>query len=112
MKQYQFNAGARHCARERGAWAPTFMAASRPHHRELRGTLKRFVDECCVIGPQAVISAADLYQAFERWATTTGKAFIMLPHNFEERLSAAGWLSERSARGDARWVGIAVRQPN
>lgn len=88
------------------------MDAPRPHHRELRGTLKHFVEECCVTDPQAVISAAVLYEAFERWAALTGKAFIMLPHNFEERLSASGWRLERSARGDARWIGIAVRPPN
>lgn len=111
MKQYQFNAGARHCARERGAWEPAFTKSPEP--RELRGTLKHFVEDCCLADPQAMVNAAELYQAFERWSVATGKRRVMLRHNFEERLSTAGLrLDTGSARSKARWIGISLRRPN
>ncbi len=111
MKQYQFNAGARHCARERGAWESTFTAWPQP--QELRGRLKRFVAECCVFDPQAMVSAVELHQAFERWSLAAGKPRVMLLHNFEDRLSAAGLRRDTgSAHSKARWIGISLKRPN
>ncbi|MCZ2150873.1 MAG: hypothetical protein LC126_24265 [Bryobacterales bacterium] len=77
----------------------------------MHGTVKRFVVECCVLDPDADVVAAELYRAFEHWAAATGKRLVMLAHNFEERLMAAGLkLHAGSTSRNARWTGIALKQ--
>lgn len=113
MKQSQCNAGGRHCARERGVWQPVFTArATSKSNAELRGTLKQFVEQCCVLEPGTMICADVLYRTYVRWAVAVGKRSVMKQRNFETRMIAAGVQVEmgRPGRG-GRWVGLQLVQP-
>lgn len=112
MKQYQFNAGARYCARERGAWQPALVSMTAGKFGpEFRNTLKQFVEQCCVVEAGAIVGADDLYRAYERWATTIGKRCVMKLSGFEGRMIAAGVRRERGcAGGKDVWIGLKLKQ--
>src|SRR6266567_3330620 len=100
MKQYQCNAGARHCARERGAWEPATEAITLAFRAlEFRATLKQFVGQCCVIDPNARVAAADLYRSYERWAVSVGKHCVMQQRGFVGRMISAGVPMENGRDG-------------
>ena len=112
MKQSQCNAGGRHCARERGAWQPVITAMTVPKAAaEFRGTLKEFVEQCCVVETGSTVGAGDLYRAYERWAVAVGKRSVMNQRNFEARMILAGVRIEVGRLGDGNfWTGIKLKQ--
>ena len=112
MKQYQCNAGGRHCARERGAWQPMFAVISAPKAGpEFRNTLKQFVEQCCVLDPRGTVSAAELYGAYERWALAVGKRSVMKQRNFESRMIVAGVQIETGRLGGGDfWIGLRLKR--
>lgn len=112
MKQSQCNAGGRHCARERGAWQPVFTAPAPPRaNAELRGTLRQFVGQCCVVESGSTVDAGELYRVYERWAVAVGKRCVMKRRNFESRMISAGVQTDRGRSGrGGRWVGLKLVQ--
>ncbi len=112
MKQSQCNAGGRHCARERGAWQPVFTAMATPKaDPEFRGTLKEFVEQCCVVETGSAVGAGEIYRAYERWAVSIGKRGVMKQRNFETRMILAGVRIEMGRPGGGTfWVGLRMKQ--
>lgn len=106
------NAGGRHCARERGAWQPVLMAPATPRAgAEFRGTLKQFVEQCCVIEPGSTVGAGAIYRAYERWAVAGGKRSVMKQRNFEARMVLAGVRIELGRPGGGHfWAGLKLKQ--
>ncbi len=65
----------------------------------------RFLEECCVIGPEERVDAPLLTAAYQRWCRQTGE----FPHNARvvaELLSSRGLSNARGSHGVRRWSGV------
>ena len=111
MKQSQCNAGGRHCARMRGVWQPVITVIPAPDtDAKFRGTLKQFVEQCCVVEAGRAADAGEVYRVYERWAAAGGKRSVMKQKNFEACMILAGVRIEMGRPGgENSWTGIAPK---
>jgi putative DNA primase/helicase len=68
--------------------------------------LTSFIDECCVLSPEAQISSSDLYRAYTAWCDGNGIRAKCSNKTFTERLQKRGGLERVKTRAANVWVGI------
>lgn len=83
------------------------MMATDDYKQEM-DVLSDFLEECCVIVPNASASAASLYGAYIIWHKKTEGGDAMLQKEFGTRLGQAGF-SKKKKNGVIWWHGIGLR---
>jgi putative DNA primase/helicase len=92
----------------RGLDDPQAVVLATADYKTEEDLLREFIDERCVIDPEAITSSADLYRAYLQWAETAGERSIT-----KKALGAAlrerDFVATRDVQG-RRWKGIALKQ--
>jgi putative DNA primase/helicase len=104
--------GLRHWQAEGRLRAPAVVEASTRAYRTENDLLQPFIDECCVLDPDAWAASHALWQAYQTWTKEGGERFPLSRLEFLKHLGERGCAADRryvgrkAARG---WAGIRLR---
>jgi len=93
---------------EGGLGEPEKVAAATEGYRDEMDTLGGFVDECCVVRPEAWCKFADLYSAYTRWCEESNE-HPEKKRRFGDKLTERGFRPDNGAKNVAIRRGIALR---
>ena len=91
---------------ESGLAAPQAVIDSVSEYRQESDPVRRFIDECCVLDPDAVVQATALYHAYRVWATQAGEIKLS-QFKFGRSLSSRGF--ERRKVSTKVYVGLTLK---
>jgi P4 family phage/plasmid primase-like protien len=92
-----------------GLGVPPAVIEATDAYRNEMDRLAEFVEDCCVVSPDAWVSAGDLRLAYENWCRRTGERFPCGRNRFGERLKARGFKPGKRDSGTRRvWQGIGL----
>lgn len=95
-----------------GLRPPAEVMAATAAYRLEQDTLAGFLAECCITAPRAVVAAADLRTAYERYCEANGEQ----PLNAKQlgmRLTERGYVRERLGGAQRwHWRGLGLRTPD
>lgn len=96
----------RGCAdwQEKGLSAPPEVADATADYRADEDQVGRFIDDCCVMDPQATVRASDLFAAYRKWCEVVGEKESS-QKAFGQRLEEKGFKAGRNNRARF-WTGI------
>jgi len=89
-----------------GLAAPPTVIDAVSEYRQDSDPVRRFLDECCVLDPDAVVPATALYQAYRVWATQAGEIKLS-QFKFGRSLSSRGF--ERRKISIKVYYGLALK---
>ena len=87
---------------------PPRVTAATQAYREEMNILEGFIRECCVVSATAEASAADLYNAYQKWAKKNEET-VVSKRAFGSRLRTRGFVSARTSK-NRMWKGIGLKQ--
>ena len=91
-----------------GLETPDTVAAATTAYRGQMDVLGAFLDECCVIEPQAKVKVSELYTRYEYWFASSGERDKLSKKAFGMRLAERGFTEARET--GARWrIGLRLR---
>jgi putative DNA primase/helicase len=90
-----------------GLQAPDEVLEATGEYRSEMDVIGAFLDECCILGDEKTVSAADLYRAYGEWCKDTGEA-LEKQRKFGGRLTERGGFERyRGGKsGGHRWRGV------
>ena len=91
-----------------GLRPPASVRAATADYRTAEDALAPFIEDCCIVEPQAKSSAGDLYKGYFAWCGANGERPIG-KRGFGLRLDEKGLDSYRGTRGTRYWLGIRLR---
>jgi putative DNA primase/helicase len=91
-----------------GLRPPASVRAATAEYRTAEDALAPFIEDCCIVEPQAKSSAGDLYKGYSAWCGANGERPIG-KRGFGLRLDEKGLDSCRGTRGTRYWLGIRLR---
>lgn len=104
--------------KERGKFVqPESSAAMMRHFERMSSPVRAFVEDRCVLDPEASVSKASLYEAFKYWGQAEGRSYTLDHSAFGIKLRAAfpGMISDGrpSVEGERVYVykGLRLRAP-
>ena len=87
---------------------PEIVKAATESYREEMDIIGQFLEERCVIDPQANVSAATLWDEFAFWASENGEQADR--RIFAARLAARGFEKRKSGHGRIwTWFGVTLK---
>lgn len=89
-----------------GLAAPQAVIDSVAQYRKESDPIGLFIEECCVLDPDAVVQATALYQAYRMWATQAGEVKLS-QFKFGRSLSSRGF--ERRKVSTKVYVGLTLK---
>jgi putative DNA primase/helicase len=96
-----------------GLTPPQEVRVATEAYREEMDPLCGFIAECCVVTPDAVAMAKDLYKAYAVWAEETGEKRPMSQKEFGGRLKERGFMNTQETKGEnkgkSKWLGVGLR---
>jgi len=90
-----------------GLAIPAGVKAATDDYRMEMDPLTDFLDECCVMIPNAITGNADLYGSYKSWAGEAGHRFPLGRKAFTQRMEANP-LVEHEKHNKRRWFGIGI----
>lgn len=90
-----------------GLKAPEKVLAATDEYRESMDNLGMFIDECCVLDPNAKTPIKKLYEAYNQWALDNGLHPMGNPQ-LRERLKERGFQQKRTGKLGRFWAGIGL----
>jgi P4 family phage/plasmid primase-like protien len=93
---------------KRGLDEPAEVTAATSAYRDEQDVLGSFITDCCVVNPNAKVSAKDLYRAYVNWCEDCGE-HALAQRNFGTRLSERGFLRKTGTGGYSWWHGIGLK---
>lgn len=90
-----------------GLKAPEKVLAATDEYRESMDNLGMFIDECCVLDPNAKTPIKELYEAYNQWALDNGLHPMGNPQ-LRERLKERGFQQKRTGKLGRFWAGIGL----
>jgi putative DNA primase/helicase len=93
-----------------GLGPPAVVQAASQAYREENDPIGEFIGECCLVAPDASVSAADLWNSYLYWAPANG--YRPLGRNvFSARLEAKGFRKKRVGHDRTwTWFGLCLKQ--
>jgi putative DNA primase/helicase len=91
-----------------GLGEPDKVVAATEGYRTEMDTLAAFVDECCIVRPEAWCKFADLYTAYTGWCEEANE-HPEKKRRFADSLTERGYAAEKGAKNVAIRRGIALR---
>jgi putative DNA primase/helicase len=94
---------------EEGLGIPDVVKEATEQLRLDMDPLRGFIEDCCVLRPDAWMAAAKLREAYERYCQENGEKRLLSPNDFAEGLRARGCEAERRGKDRTRgWRGIGL----
>lgn len=84
------------------------VSAATSEYRTESDALGRFVDDACVLHPDAKAKATDLYSRFAYWCQANGE-HALSKQAFGRRLSEHGFTQARTNALGRHWLGVGIR---
>ena len=95
--------------RQDGLGAPREVREATAGYRGEMDVLGAFLDDCCIVDPNAHAAAKDLYAAYTRWCDENGERSLS-QKAVGQRLAERGFDAVRMGKSRSRyWVGVGVR---
>lgn len=91
-----------------GLTPPTTVTKATESYKEDMDALRPFLDEQCIMRPDAEAGSGDLYKAYKTWAEANGER-PMTQTSFGNRLSDEGFGTFRDTKGRKRRRGIGLK---
>lgn len=91
-----------------GLQPPSSIKAATEEYFEAEDAIGRWLEECCLVGPNQTALSAILFTSWTVWAESNGE-FVGTKKHLTELLSARGFESWRDARGGRGLKGLSVR---
>lgn len=93
---------------ERGLDKPPEVEAATEQWRAENDNIGRFIEECCINGDAFRAKAKQLYEAYRKWADTSGEKVIAPNKDFAPRLVARGYKRKHTDKGEV-YEGIGLK---
>jgi putative DNA primase/helicase len=90
-----------------GLGEPDEVRQATSKYRAEQDTVQGFLDECCVLHPEARVKSSALLEAYHEWSGDR----VMTSPAFRERLKERGFESKRGHGGAYFWHGVGLAQP-
>jgi len=90
-----------------GLCVPDVVREATLAYRADMDVIGRFIEECCVLVPNARAKAKDLYTNYEKWCKESGETALNMM-NFGTRLSERGFAKDRDYKG-VSYAGIGIK---
>jgi putative DNA primase/helicase len=81
-----------------GLQPPDAVTAATAEYLHAEDAVARWVDECCILDPQAWESVGELYLSYRRWADSAGE-YVSTKKQFSQNLEARGYRYQRKDTG-------------
>lgn len=94
--------------REQGLNAPPEVLATTEHYRTENDPIAQFIEEECLLGPDAKVTRASLHHAYLEWAKDNGMNPISA-HKFSPRIGGMKGIDTDAIHGLRRWIGIGLK---
>jgi putative DNA primase/helicase len=94
--------------REQGLSDPQAVVTATADYKSEEDLLRAFLDDACLIDPEAVTTSADLYMAYTKWADESGER-SMSSKALGAALRERDFVATRNTKARS-WKGIALRQ--
>ncbi len=94
--------------RQSGLGEPKRVRTATEGYRAEMDTLAGFIDECCIVHPEAWCKFADLYAAYTRWCEESNEQ-PEKKRRFADSLTERGYVSDNGVKNVAIRRGIALR---
>ena len=91
-----------------GLQPPPSVRAATADYRTAEDALAPFIEEYCIVDPNAESTAGDLYKGYSAWCGASGER-PMGKRGFGLRLEEKGFDAYRGTRGVRYWMGIRLR---
>jgi putative DNA primase/helicase len=91
---------------QRGLGVPEEVRAATQAYQSEMDVLARFLEDCCVVAPDAQAGAGDLYRAFKQWCEQTGEP-AQKQTWFGRRMAERGFEAVRSSNARL-WKGVSL----
>lgn len=92
-----------------GLRQPNAIRAAGHAYRSLMDSLQRFIDECCMVGPNCWAATADLRSEYEAWCKERGETPVGA-NAFTGKLRELGCEPKTKNREGGRgWKGIGIQ---
>jgi putative DNA primase/helicase len=92
---------------EHGLDVPSKVRAYTEEYRQENDPLQDFLDECCLLAPEASVTRKGLRKAYERWAWTNHRPQLTA-RRFADLLKTRGVIAGGKEGQDRTWVGITL----
>jgi len=83
-----------------GLGEPPEVSQANLEWREHDDPLKEFLEDCCIVDPDAYVASRDLAAAYEWWCKQARERFPLGRENFGERMRGKGFISTRTREKD------------
>jgi putative DNA primase/helicase len=90
--------------RRSGLAPPATIVQATSEYRSEQDVLQLFIDERCIVDPEAQTSATELYAAYKAWCEAGGESTVC-KRDLGLALQERGFQSRRNARS-RKWIGI------
>ncbi len=94
---------------ERGLDPPEEVRSATAEYRSEMDMIGEFLSDCCIIKPEARVSASDLYQKYSEWSGKSGEKNTMSKRTFGQCLAERGFEAVRTTAARF-WRGIGMTQ--
>lgn len=96
---------------QEGLGQPEAVKKATADYRREMDVLQDFLDERCVVKPNAHATAKELYEAYCQWCEETGERAVT-QREFGIRLTERGFIRDRGAHGVRIWSNIGLLETN
>jgi len=93
---------------EEGLGIPDVVKEATEQLRLDMDPLRGFIEDCCVLNPEAWTPADRLRQVYEQYCREVGEKHLLRPEQFGECLRQRGCQPKRRSRGRRGWLGIGL----
>lgn len=98
--------------REQGLNPPSEVTNATTRYRREMDSIGTFLEECCVVTPEAKVAAKTLYEAYKDWCTQSGEHEVLSQKRLGERLTHRGLERRKSTGGYFWWYGLGLTDQN
>jgi P4 family phage/plasmid primase-like protien len=91
-----------------GLGVPEEVRAATDAYREEEDRIVAFIDERCEVAPDRTCGKGELYEAYKRWAISSGE-HVLDSNEFRERLASKGFAEGRTKTKGRHWKGIRIQ---
>jgi putative DNA primase/helicase len=93
---------------QQGLREPETIRQATEEYRQEQDVLGLFLEDRCIVDPQAFVNSGVLFKVYSAWCETSGSAPVTTTA-FGRRLAEKGFLSGRGRDGKRTWTGLRLR---
>jgi putative DNA primase/helicase len=94
-----------------GLKVPRAVTEATATYRAAMDPLRRFIEDCCVLHPQAFVEVGRLHEEYVKWSEDVGADQLLRKADFGRQLRTRGLDTRKRSKGVRVWEGIGLREP-